>query len=327
MDRAETIVQLFPEPLNDDEVFIEDFVECLKLRGSPISTWRNHRSRLRMVANYLHAAGYSFTSLDKEALKKTLICLKAREHRGKPISEKAISNIFSILSSFCSYLAYMDRICKNPIPDFKKHYLSAYKKDTRSERRKLLNNEEMAELLNSTLNPLSRAIMALFAKTGIRRGELIAIDLQDVNFEKQSIMLKPKRKRSNRLVFFDDEAAFALSRWLRVRGEYANDGEKALFVGKEGGRIGQNIVYNIVTERAASLGFHNPESLHLEDHFSPHCFRHWFTTSLRQTGMRREFIQELRGDSKKETIDIYDHIDPEELRKEYLRCIPRLGLI
>lgn len=42
--------------------------------------------------------------------------------------------------------------------------------------------------------------------------------------------------------------------------------------------------------------------------------------------MPREFIQELRGDSKNETIDIYDHIDDEELKKSYLECVPRLGI-
>jgi integrase/recombinase XerD len=42
--------------------------------------------------------------------------------------------------------------------------------------------------------------------------------------------------------------------------------------------------------------------------------------------MPREFIQELRGDVRKETIDIYDHIDKEELRESYLAHIPQLGI-
>jgi len=40
--------------------------------------------------------------------------------------------------------------------------------------------------------------------------------------------------------------------------------------------------------------------------------------------MPREFIQELRGDSRGETIDIYDHIDGEELKESYMGCVPRL---
>ena len=42
--------------------------------------------------------------------------------------------------------------------------------------------------------------------------------------------------------------------------------------------------------------------------------------------MRREFIQELRGDSRREAIDIYDHIDLKEPKEAYLACIPQLGI-
>ena len=53
---------------------------------------------------------------------------------------------------------------------------------------------------------------------------------------------------------------------------------------------------------------------------------HWFITHLRRAGMTREFIQELRGDARKEAIDIYDHIDKKELRESYLAHIPQLGI-
>ena len=80
--------------------------------------------------------------------------------------------------------------------------------------------------------------------------------------------------------------------------------------------------------RAAAIrtGLHNASSDRMEDHFSPHCCRHWFTTHLRRAGMPREFIQELRGDARREAIDIYDHIDREELRKSYLAHGPQLGV-
>jgi len=42
--------------------------------------------------------------------------------------------------------------------------------------------------------------------------------------------------------------------------------------------------------------------------------------------MPREFIKELRGDRRKEAVDLYDHIDEEELREAYLACIPKLGI-
>jgi integrase/recombinase XerD len=64
----------------------------------------------------------------------------------------------------------------------------------------------------------------------------------------------------------------------------------------------------------------------MEDHFSAHCTRHFFTTHLMRAGMTREFILELRGDVRREAIDIYYHVDMEELRRSYLAHIPQLGI-
>ena len=72
------------------------------------------------------------------------------------------------------------------------------------------------------------------------------------------------------------------------------------------------------------VGLH-PSGWPLEKRFGPHCCRHWFMAHFRRAGMPREFIQELLGDVRREAIDIYDHIDKEELRKSYLARIPQLG--
>lgn len=94
----------------------------------------------------------------------------------------------------------------------------------------------------------------------------------------------------------------------------------------ESGRLQKRGVSNAVYNAAVRIGVHNLASERMEEHFSPHSCRHWFTTHLRRAGMRREFIQELRGDSRREAIDIYDHIDLKELKEAYLVCIPQLGI-
>ena len=114
-------------------------------------------------------------------------------------------------------------------------------------------------------------------------------------------------------------------RWLKVR-EKMNPKSKALFISYESqGRLSRNGAYNAVVKYAKKLGFHNSESSKLQDHFGPHCFRHWFTTWLIRNGMPREYVKELRGDVRREAIDLYHHIDKEQLRLTYLACIPKLG--
>jgi len=161
--------------------------------------------------------------------------------------------------------------------------LSRYKNSYRSGERRLLSVEEMAMLINSILDPRDRAIVTVLAKTGVRRGELVEMDVDDVDWETQSIRLKPKNKRSSLTVYFDDETAVVLQRWLRARENYGvKPGVKALFVGEHGKRLGRNGVYYAVTKHAERVGLHDPESDRVEDHFMPHCCRHWFTTHLRR---------------------------------------------
>lgn len=302
-----------------DMRLINDFMEDCKLRGYSPETIRSHRSNLRTIAKFLNNQMLSFTDVDKTVLKDTLEYLRNE----RKVSQKTLESYFSALSRFYEYLVYEDLHPVNPVPSFRKRYLMTYKKGHASHRRRLLSVEEMSSLINGVLEIRDKAIMAVLAKTGIRRGELMEIDVEDVDLKGNSIKLK----RSNPYVFFDEETAIILGRWLWVREGYARRGERALFVGEQGKRIGRNIVYGLVTRHAERFGFHDPDSDSGEDHFSPQCFRHWFTTHLRRSGLSREFLRELRGDSRREAIDVSDHIDLDELRHAYLAAIPRLGII
>lgn len=306
----------------DDGRLIQLFLSDCRLRSYSSETIRSHRSNLRVIAKFLSENSLSFGIVDKTGLKLILEYLL----NDRKVGWKTREHYFSALSSFYEYLVYEDEVKVNPVPGFRKRYLKHYKKSGTTPQRKLIDVDEASKLINSALSTRDKTLMTVLAKTGVRRGELISMDTDDIDWANQRIKLKPKNKRSNLYVYFDEETAILLHRWLKVRASYAKNGVKALFVGDQGKRIGRNIVYNIVTEHAVRVGLHDPDSNKLEDSFSPHCFRHWFTTHLRKNGMNREFIKELRGDSRGEAIDIYDHIDHEELRKAYLAAIPRLGI-
>lgn len=286
---------------------------------------RRYESSLVIVSRFLNRMGCSLLDLNRYILKDVLRYL--REDRA--VSTKTVENYFCALSSFYNYLVYESYVQSNPVVTFMKRYLNQYKnpRNNGGSQRRLLSIDEIAQLIDSIPNPRDKAIITLLAKTGMRRGELIDIDLEDIDWVEQCVTLKPKPKRSNRLVFFDDECARVLASWLKTRKNYAVKPDcRALFVGEQGKRLKRHGVYRAVTLHAQKLGFHNPESDRTEDHFTPHCCRHWFTTHLRRNGMRREFIKELRGDSRNEAVDIYDHIDRKELKRAYLAAIPVLGI-
>lgn len=250
-------------------------------------------------------------------LREYLASLRIRDLQGS-----TLKGYFAAISSLYDYLVFENIIKSNPIPGFRRRYLRIKNQYGGENTRQLISIEQMSRLISLANGDILDKSMILFlAKTGLRRGELISTDIQDLDLEKMWFRVKPKAKRSNRLGFLDPELSATLREYLDWREQRAID--KALWVHSNGHRVSRNYVYYMVVRHASLLGLHDPNGP-LCNKFGPHCCRHFFTTMLRRNGMQREFIQELRGDRRKEAIDIYDHIEVEELRRSYLKYIPKL---
>jgi integrase/recombinase XerD len=307
----------------DSTDLITEFEEDCVTRGITPETTRRYLSSLKIFDKYLEDNGYDILNSDKDILRNFINYLR----NDRKVSQRTIETYFAALASFFGYLEYERYIDKNPVYEVRKRYLRKYKDNDDGQTRKLISIDEMGKLINSTIDVRDRAIITLLAKTGIRRNELIKLDVDDIDWVEQNIRLKPTPKRTNRTVFFDDETARILHRWIRSSQETRNKFKtNALFISNKGGRLNRNGIYLAVTRPAEKLGLHDPNSDRMENHFSPHCCRHWFTTHLRKAEMPREFIQELRGDVRKEAMDIYYHIDKKKLRESYLAHIPQLGI-
>ncbi len=285
-------------------------------------TIRNYQGMVTIYLDYLEREGGEVLEPDREMLLSFIRYL--REERDN--CTKRVKYYFTALNSFYDYLVYTDKADQNPIPAIRKRYLKRYKNDDgRQAQRMLISVPEMAGYITSIMDPRDRAIAVLLAKTGIRRGEMLALNLDDVDWDIRRIRLHPTPKRSNLRVYFDDECARVLQRWLQLRSKL-DGSSQAIFLNQYGDRLHRNGVYRSIVKWAKKYGIYDTDSDRLEDHFTPHCFRHWFTTHLLRAGMPREYVAELRGDSPKGAIDIYNHIDHEDLRKQYLAHIPQLGL-
>lgn len=331
-----TAVELQNKPAIIDMVkLLNDFAQDCRDRHLTEETIGRYRSPLKLFASFVAGREKTVLDVDKHILKDFI-----HYRREQGVDQKTLENNFTALSTFYEFLCFEGHTNSNPVLPVRKRYLKRYKDEDDGgsgfdeSARKLATVEQMAMLANSILSVRDRAVVVTLAKTGLRRSELASIDAEDdnggagdINWVEQSITLKRKKfkKRSGRTVFFDDETARVLKRWDAQRKKlYPNT--KALFVNEYGERLGRSGIYNLVTKYAETVGLHDPDSDKIEDHFSTHNCRHWFTTHLRRNGMQREFIKALRGDKRKDAIDIYDHIDREELRKAYLACIPQLGI-
>ncbi len=297
---------------------IQRFHEDCNLRG--MVSVMDYIYRSKEYCDFLDARGKNPINADKEDLRAFLARLKARG-----LKFKTIDRIYSCLSAFYEFLIIDGLVEFNPILPFRKYYLRRYKNDNDSEIRKLIGVEDASRLVNSILDSRDKCILVLLFKTGMRLGELTSLDVRDIDLDKGEVTLKLKKKRSNRVLFLDNEAITVLDRWLAARKNRKGAEDQALFLSKIGTRISNRSVEEIIEKHAERVGLHNPGA-RLEDRFTPHCCRHWFVTHLLRAGMSRDFVKELRGDTRGEAIDIYHHIDKKELRESYLAHIPQLAV-
>jgi integrase/recombinase XerD len=298
---------------------IERFHDDCNLRS--MASAADYIYRTKEFYAFLEARDVNSLNATRDDMKAFLSHLKERG-----IKFKTIDRIFSCLSAFYEFLIVEELVEYNPILPFRKYYLRRYKNDNDSEIRKLISVEDASKLVNSVLDTRDRCILVLLFKTGMRVGELIRLDTTDINLDKGTVRLKQTAKRTNRMLYLDNEAIAVLSRWLTSRKNRQGSDSPALFISKNGSRMTKRSIETITEKHAKRIGLHDPSSRKLEDKFTPHCCRHWFVTHLLRAGMPRDFVKELRGDTRGEAIDIYNHIDKKELKESYLAHIPQLGV-
>ncbi|GAA1620905.1 tyrosine recombinase XerC [Kribbella alba] len=159
------------------------------------------------------------------------------------------------------------------------------------------------------------AIMELLYATGIRVGELCALDIDEVDPSRRVVRVFGKG-RKERSVPYGVPAAAALDTWLQVaRPELVQPGSgPALFLGARGGRIDQRTVRRLVHARIDAVDA--PD-------LSPHGLRHTAATHLLEGGADLRSVQELLGHASLATTQIYTHVSGERLRRAYEQAHPR----
>jgi integrase/recombinase XerC len=160
------------------------------------------------------------------------------------------------------------------------------------------------------------AILETLYATGVRVGELVGLDLGDIDTGRRVLRVLGKGNRE-RSVPYGVPAERALGAWMSTgRPELAGPAAgNALFVGVRGGRIGQRAVRSMVHARLRAV----PEAPDL----GPHGLRHSTATHVLEGGADLRTVQELLGHSSIGTTQIYTHVSVDRLRKAYRQAHPR----
>lgn len=234
----------------------------------------------------------------------------ARCHR-RGLSPASIQRRLSAVRSLCRWLLREGALTHNP----------AVGVQAPKGRRRLpvtLDADTMARLLefrsDERLGIRDKAIMELFYSSGLRLAELLGLDLTDIDLRDRTVRVTGKGRKT-RIVPVGRHAAEAIKRWLVERAAVAAIDERAVFVTRNGGRLGSRIVQRRIARWARLQG--------LPVHVHPHMFRHSFASHLLESSGDLRAVQELLGHANISTTQVYTHLDFQHLARVYDSAHPR----
>ena len=282
---------------------IDAFLASLNARRySPatVATYAIDLAHLRELVGEVDPA-----SLAAHDIRRALATLRA--HGQQP---KTLARTLSAWRSFYHHLARQGAVAANPClglrpPKGEKKLPNALSVDVLA---KLL--EGPAEDLGSLRG---QAMFELMYSSGLRRGELIGLDLGDLDLATGEVTVTGKGRKT-RIVPVGATALAALRRWLDQRSRAAGD-TAALFLGARGGRISATAVRLALMRMAMKHG--------VTAHVHPHALRHSFASHMLQSSGDLRAVQEMLGHASLSTTQVYTHLDFQHLAQVYDQAHPR----
>ena len=217
------------------------------------------------------------------------------------ISASARARKLSAIKSFYKYLTVRTKqLTENPVADLEYPKL-------RKSLPKYLTMEQSASLLQAVSGPNEKrdyAILMLFLNCGIRRSELVGLNLSDVYEDRIRVVGKGNKER---FVYFGSDCRKAIDAYLVERSKKILTDNKALFGSRDGNRISVTAVHRLVKKALMQAGLDSTQ-------FSAHKLRHTAATMMLSGGVDVKTVQEVLGHENLNTTQIYTHIENTELK-------------
>lgn len=232
----------------------------------------------------------------------------------RQISNRTINRKISTLNSFYKFLLKVELITQNPL---EKHKALKVKKNIQIP----FSEKEMETVLNALKNETSfegvrnRLIVELFYATGIRRIELVQLQLTDIDLSNQTLKVLGKRNKE-RYIPLIPSVLETIKTYLSIRINIESIRDTShLFLTKKGIKIYERLVYRIIND------YFSKASTKVKT--SPHIIRHSFATHLLNQGANLNAVKELLGHSSLAATQVYTHNSIAELKKVYANTHPR----
>ncbi len=217
------------------------------------------------------------------------------------ISPTARARKLSSLKSFYKYLTVRTKqLQENPVADLEYPKL-------RKSLPKYLTMEQASALLKSVSGVNEKrdyAILMLFLNCGIRRSELVGLNITDVYEDRIRVVGKGNKER---FVYFGTPCRKAIDSYMIERDKLVLTDNRALFGSRNGNRISVSAVHRLVDKALLQAGLDATQ-------FSAHKLRHTAATMMLSGGVDVKTVQEVLGHENLNTTQIYTHIENTELK-------------
>ena len=230
---------------------------------------------------------------------------------GRGLGGKSIARMLSAWRGFYAYLNQRHGLPQNPCIGMRAPKSARMLPQA-------LSPEQASRLVeiptDDALAVRDRAMLELFYSSGLRLAELVSLDLAGIDHAGATVTVTGKGSKT-RIVPVGSHALAALREWLPVRALLAPEAEHALFVGRNGRRLGPRAVQQRLRQWALKQG--------IAGNVHPHVLRHSFATHVLQSSGDLRAVQEMLGHANISTTQVYTHLDFQHLAKVYDQAHPR----
>lgn len=283
------------DTLKSNSHLAELFISSKRIEGCSEKSLKYYESTISAMVNDV---GKDIKCVDTDDLRTYLTNYQQQRNSSKV----TIDNIRRILSSFFSWLEDEDYILKSPVRRIHRIKTSSNIKETYSD-------EDLELMRDNCLELRDLAMIDLLASTGMRVGEMVLLNREDINFTERECVVFGKGSKE-RLVYFDARTKIHLQNYLESR----TDDEQALFVTLKAPY--NRLTIGGVEARLRSFG----RKLSLNK-VHPHKFRRTLATMAIDKGMPIEQLQQLLGHQRIDTTLKYAMVKQSNVKLAHKKFI------
>jgi integrase/recombinase XerD len=306
---------------------IASFKEWLQTIGYSEQTVYQLPNYIQEFLFYAESKGYAgLWQINNDLIKEHYYKLKLRTNirKGGGLSNSYLNKHLQAFEKFSDYLRQNGRLL---LPK-----LDIQTEENNSEVTDILTQEEIKLLFKITyenyeqqkndrgivyyeaMQLRDRAMLCIFYGCGLRRNEVVHLDINDIHFEKSVVHVRKGKGYKERMVPITKQSIEHLQNYLYdARPYFCNDKNEAFFVTHYGKRLGGTMMLRRLQQLIQLTG--NAELMQKDIHL--HTLRHSIATHLLQNGMKLERIKEFLGHSSLESTQIYTHFLETEKTNEH----------